>query len=320
MGDSALAVRDDHADEPGMGRPLPVRLSRIERYENQPRRYFDQRGLEELADSMQERGQETPVKVCRHSAKPGAFVLIGGERRWRAFAIIRDRTGKDPLVDCFIDTVRDERHHFRKAFLDNLQREDLQPVDEAAAYLRLFIEIPGLDGAGPSRSGKVAEIAALAKKSVTHVENYLAIAALPDAVKRLMDPLRPREERLLVSAAVDIARSVSDPALQLTIAREAIERNLGTVEVRTMISVRTGRSGYGIGGRMRRPSDDYKAFKVFLSSTVARARRIKSGMDISALYSERDDDVGDRRRDGALVRELIGHLNGLLVDVEGDGP
>jgi ParB/RepB/Spo0J family partition protein len=312
MGQPALAGAD--SEQTGLGRPLPVRLSRIERYENQPRRYFDQRGLEELADSLVERGQETPVKVCRHSARPGVFVLIGGERRWRAFGIIRERTGKDPLVDCLIDTVRNERHHFRKAFLDNLQREDLVAVDEAMAYRRLYDE----GAAVLSHSAKVADIAALAKKSFTHVENYLSLASLPDAVKKLMDPMRPRDERLLVSAAVDIARSTSDATLQLALAKEAVERNLDTVEVRTLISVRTGKSGYGTGGRMRRPSDDYKPFRVFISGAVMRARRIRSTMDIGALYAERDDDLGDRRRDAALIRELIGHLNGLLADV-GDG-
>ena len=104
MGQPALAGAD--SEQTGLGRPLPVRLSRIERYENQPRRYFDQRGLEELADSLVERGQETPVKVCRHSARPGVFVLIGGERRWRAFGIIRERTGKDVRV--FMDRMGDD--------------------------------------------------------------------------------------------------------------------------------------------------------------------------------------------------------------------
>lgn len=246
-------------------------------------------------------------------------MLIGGERRWRAYGIIRDRTGKDPLVDCLIDTVDDERHHFRKAFLDNLQREDLVPVDEAAAYKRLYDEEPALDRPGPSHSAKVARIAQLSKKSLTHVENYLALASLPPDVKKLMDPMRPREERLLVSAAVDIARSTSDPGLQLTIAKESIERNLDIVEVRTLISVKTGRSGYGIGGRMRRPSDDYKIFKIFLGSVVGRMRRIKFGMDFQALYAERDDDVGDRRRDAVLIREIIGHLNGVLADIDPEG-
>ena len=298
-------------EETGFGKPLPVKLSRIERYENQPRRFFDQKNLEELADSIQERGQDTPVKVCKSSVTHGTFILIGGERRWRAFGIIRERTGTDPVVDCLIDVIRDERHHFREAFLDNLQRDDLVPVDEAAAYKRLYDE-----SAAGSATAKVAEIAALAKKSVTHVDNYLLLASLPDAVKRLLDPSRPKDERLTVTAAVDIARSTDNAALQLALAQESVERGLGIVEVRTLIGVKTGKSGYGVSGRMRKPSDDYKAYKIFLGSTLNRARRIRSGMDVEGMYADRDDDLGDRRRDAALIRELVGHLGDLLRDVE----
>lgn len=307
------------ADE-GLGRPLPVRLSRIERFEGQPRRYFDQKSLEDLANDIEENaqqnpgtnGQKTPVRVCKHSQKSGVFVLIGGERRWRAFGIIRDRRGVDPIVNCFIDTVNDERHHFREAFLDNLQREDLIPVDEAASYRRFYDE-----STVESHGARIAEIARMVKKSVTHVENYLYMHELPPEVKKLMDPLRPKDDRLTITAAIDIARSTRDPVLQVSIAQEAIERNLGIVEVRTLISIKTGKSGYGISGRMRKPSDDYKAFKNFVGGTLNRAQRIERSLDIGALYSNRDDERTDRKRDASLMRQLIGHLNNLLKDLEG---
>ena len=257
----ALRVVEDN-EEGGFGQPLPVKLSRIQRFEGQPRRYFDQKGLEDLADDLQQNGQKTPVRVCKHSSQGGVFVLIGGERRWRSFGIIRDRTGTDPIVKCFIDTINDERHHFREALLDNLHREDLIPLDEAAAYKRLYDE-----STGQSHHAKIVEIAATVKKSFTHVENYVYMHSLPDAIKKFMDPLRTKDERLTTTAAIDIARSTTDPTLQISIAKEAIERNLGIVETRALISVRTGKSDL----RSRRtdcaePSDDYKAFKNFVGA------------------------------------------------------
>lgn len=307
------ALRVVENKESGLGQPLPVKLSRVQRFEGQPRRYFDQKGLEDLADDISTNGQKTPVRVCKHSSQRGVFVLIGGERRWRALGIIKDRTSTDPIIKCFIDIVNDERHHFREALLDNLHREDLIPLDEAAAYKRLYDE-----SMGASHHAKIVEIAGTVKKSITHVENYVYMHSLPDQVKKFMDPLRPKDERLTTTAAIDIARSTTDQALQLTIAKEAIERNLGIIETRALISVRTGKSGYGVGGRMRKPSDDYKAFKSFVGGTLNRARRIRQGLDMNALYMTRDEEVGDRAQDSKLLQQLIGHLNDLLKEVKGE--
>lgn len=311
MSSSLHLVNED--DSTGLGSPLPVRLSRIHRFEGQPRRYFDQKGLEDLADDIKANGQKTPVRVCKHSSERGVFVLIGGERRWRAFGIIRDESGTDPIVNCFIDAVHDERHHFREALLDNLHREDLIPLDEAAAYQRLYSE----SGAGSHRA-KVLEISVLVKKSFTHIENYLALHSLPDDVKRFMDPRRPRDERLTVSAAIEIARSTRDKKLQLSIAEESIERSLGIADTRGLISVRTGKSGYGIGGRLRKPADDYKAFKNFVGSTLNRARRINTGLDLAKLYDTRE--TVERNYDIGLLQEIVGHFQRMVEAAEKKTP
>lgn len=299
--------------ESGSGVPMLVRHSRIVRFEGQPRRYFDPKSLLSLSESIQYSpdGQETPVKICKNSKMPGYFTLVDGERRWRAFGLIRDRTGTDPLVKCFIDAVHDERHHFRKAFISNLEREDLIPLDEAAAYQRFYDE----SGAGSHRA-KVVEIATLVKKSGSHIENYLAVHTLPEAVKLLMDPERTKEERLSITSAVDIAKSTSDKALQITLAQEAVERSLGTAEMRTLISVRTGKSAYGISGRLRKPSDDYKVLKGFLGRTSTTAKRLLNALDIDDLYASRDDEFGDREFDAAVIEETILDLKDLLKKIE----
>ncbi len=296
------AVKADDEDVVGLGSPLLIKLSKIERYEQQPRRYFDQAGLEELADSIHEHGQKQPVKVCKHSTKPGVFVLIGGERRWRAFHIIHERTGREPTVKAFIDAVKSEREHFREALLDNLQREDLVPVDEAASYKRLYDDETDRKA---SHSARVATIAQLVKKSNSHVDNYLRIDSLPYPVKKLLGFERPLSERLTITAAIDIAKSTANPQLQLAIAKEAIERNLGIDETRMLISVKTGKSGYGAGGVLRRPSDQYRSHRAFLNSTLSKLRRIQETTDLEALYASREDEDDDRKADAETIDLII---------------
>lgn len=312
---SQTSLRVIGNEEAGLGKPLPVRLSRIERFEEQPRRFFDDRSLAELADDIQLNKQKTPVRVCKHSSKGGVFVLIGGERRWRAFHIIAERTNTDPIVNCLIDTVYDERHHFREAFFDNLLREDLIPADEAAAYERLYQE-----SRGESHYAKVVEVAGLAKKSATHVENYLQLARVADGVKLLMDPRRKKEEQLGTSIAIEIAKSTKDPALQLELAKEAVERNLGLVEARTYIQVKTGKTGYGVGGRLRQPKDDYRMFATYLANTLRGIRNFQHSIDLDGLYYHRDDEDADRKRDAATIRLIVDHLNDALKKVGGQPP
>lgn len=307
-----LQVVSEKSVEAGLGSPLLVRLSRITRFEGQPRRYFDPKGLLDLADSIETDEQEMPLSVCKNSQKAGDFIVIDGERRWRAFKIIGERSGTDPLVKCFIDAVRDERHHFKKAFIANLEREDLIPLDEAAAYQQFYD-----NSTARSHHAKVVEISALVKKSTSHVENYLAVHTLPEAVKILMDPERQKDERLSITSAIDIAKSTKHVTLQLTLAKEAIERGLDTAEMRTLISIRTGKSGYGIRGRLRKPSDDYKLLKTFIGRTRNSAVRMRHGLDIDDLYSSRDDEYGDREADAAVIAETIGYMQDLLKKVTG---
>lgn len=294
----------------GLGRPLKIRLSQIERYENQPRRHFDQKSIELLADSIQKDGQKQPIKVCKHSTKKGVFVLIGGERRTRAFKVIGDRTSSDPLIDAWIDVVNNEHHHFREAMLDNLMREDLVPVDEAAGYHRLYAE-----SLQHTHRAKLMEIAGMVKKSVTHVENYVHLHSISAEVKLLLNPGLPRDERLSVTAAIDIVRSTSDPVLQLAIAKEAIARNLGIVEVRTLVQQKTGNYHALVERRARKPSDDYKTFAIGLGQMLRKVKQLSS-MDIDDMYDSRVNESAERTKDLDTIDRLAASLELLRRRVE----
>jgi hypothetical protein len=210
-------------------------------------------------------------------------------------------------VLAFIDTINDERHHFREALLDNLRRKDLEKLDEARSYNRLYQE-----SKAPSHTAKLDEIAGLVGKSSSHIENYILVHSLPPEVKAYMDP--ERKTQLAVTSAIDIAKGTPNQELRVSLAREAMERELGVNEVRMLISVKTGRSGYGIQGRLRKPSDDYRIYRTKLGRTRNALDDIDN-LNIEALYENREDDFGDRDRDANLIKEIIGRYEALLKKV-----
>ncbi|MEY4159980.1 MAG: hypothetical protein RLZZ136_601, partial [Pseudomonadota bacterium] len=158
----------------GMATTLPTGLAQlpvamIEPHPDQPRRHFDEAALDELAASIGSRGVIQPVIV--RPLGSGRYQLVAGERRWRAAQ--RAQLHEIPAL------VRDlsERDVMALALIENLQREDLNPIEEARAYQRL----------ADSESMTQAEIAKLVDKSRSHVANLQRLLALPDAVIGLVE-------------------------------------------------------------------------------------------------------------------------------------
>ncbi len=211
-----------------LGTPLPLKISQVERYEGQPRVYFNQRSLEELANSIQEVGQQQPIKVIKHPTRQGCYMIIDGERRWRAHKIIFDRTGVEPTILAYIEIVKDLNDHFEKSVVANLHREDLYPIDEAAALTQL------------KKNKTIKQISKIIGKSISYVDGYLKLDSLPDEIKIMMDPSLPRKERLSVTCAIDIARTTRDNKIRLDIARNVISKGLSLSDTRYMISQMDG--------------------------------------------------------------------------------
>ena len=134
----------------------------------QPRSHFDEDSLESLASSIAARGVIQPIIVS--PLGQGRYRLVAGERRWRAAQ--KARLHEIPAL------VRDldQREVVALALIENLQREDLNPVEEARAYQKLA-EDEGMTQ---------AEIAKLVDKSRSHVANFQRLLALPDTVLALL--------------------------------------------------------------------------------------------------------------------------------------
>ena len=139
-----------------------VALTAVEPNPEQPRKYFAEDALGELAASILERGLLQPIVVRRHGT---GFQLLAGERRFRAAQL----AGLDRLPAL----VRDDGDALEIALIENLQREDLGPLEEASALAALI-----------GRHGySHREVAALLGKSRPYVSNILALNRLPEAVK-----------------------------------------------------------------------------------------------------------------------------------------
>ena len=191
-------------------------VSAIEPHPEQPRRRFDEAALEELAASIAARGVIQPVIVRPHGA--GRYQIVAGERRWRAAQ--RAQLHEIPAI------VRDltEREVMALALIENLQREDLNPIEEARAYQRLA------EGEGLTQ----ADIARMVDKSRSHVANIQRLLGLPEGVMDLVEEghLSMGHARALIGAedAEAIARTAVDKQLSVREVEKLVRRARGRAE------------------------------------------------------------------------------------------
>jgi len=188
-----------------------ARISDIEPNPNQPRRSFDDESLAELADSIRQHGLIQPLAVRRQSG--GLYQIVAGERRWRAARL----AGLSELPVVVVDA--DDARAAQLALVENLQREDLNPVDEAMGY-RYLIESYGLSQ---------EEAADIVGKSRPAVTNSLRLLSLSGDVLALVEKgaLSAGHARALVS--------LKDEAMQLDLANKIISSGLSVRSTEQMI-------------------------------------------------------------------------------------
>lgn len=211
-----LVQSADATRNPADGYAL-IATAQIEPHPDQPRRHFDEGALDELAASIASRGVIQPVIV--RPLSPGRYQLVAGERRWRAAQ--RARLHEIPAL------VRqlDDAEVGALALIENLQREDLNPIEEAAAYQRLS-ENDGLSQ---------ADLARMVDKSRSHVANLMRLLVLPDEVQAMLrdGSLQMGHARALINApdCAALARDVVARGLSVRaterLARKALRNGEG---------------------------------------------------------------------------------------------
>ena len=191
---------DDLAQLDRLRQSRNVPIEQISPGPYQPRRQFDQEALAALADSIRERGVLQPILLRRDPEGEG-FQIVAGERRWRAAQLAQLHE-----VPALIRELADDEA-LEIALIENIQRSDLTPLEEAEAFRRLVDE-----------HGHTQEAVAQAVgKSRSHVANTMRLLALPDSVKQQLDAgnLSAGHARALLGA--------EDPA---ALAEEVIRRRL----------------------------------------------------------------------------------------------
>ena len=172
-------------------------LSKIQPNSNQPREDFDQDALAELADSISKHGLITPIAVRKLSS--GDYQIIAGERRWRAARI----AGLSEVPVVVLEA--DDRRVMELALIENLQREQLNPLEEARGY-KTLIEDFGLTQ---------EEVAGRVGKSRPAVANALRLLSLPDSIKERLKDGKLSEGHARVLLSLDDEKDMLDAARKI---------------------------------------------------------------------------------------------------------
>ena len=199
-------TQSETSDQPQPPSSLPVH--KIVRNRHQPRKVFHENEIKQLADSINENGQISPIVVRKTGEK---FELIAGERRWRATQLLK----KDTIDAVIIDA--DDKTSAVLSIVENVQREDLNSMEEAESLLRLVNEF------GMSHD----DVSKYISKSRTHVTNLIRLNELSDYGK---------EQLRLGTINMGHARAVLtlSPDDQSRILREAVRKNLSVRAVENL--------------------------------------------------------------------------------------
>lgn len=210
----ALIPNESGAEDTSMLREVPV--SQIVANHYQPRQHFDEESLAGLTASVREIGVLQPILV--RATGEGAYELIAGERRWRA----AKRAGLQ-TVPCVVRETSDEAS-LEQALVENLHRQDLNPLEEAAAYQQL------LEDFGFSHD----DLSRRVGKSRSAISNTLRLFKLPPSIQRLV-----AEGRLSAGHARALL-GTPDRAYQEALARRTVDDQLSVREVEEAVRARSG--------------------------------------------------------------------------------
>ena len=268
--------------------PVTVRISEVEPNRDQPRKYFDDEKLEELSESIKTYGILQPILVQK---KDGYYEIIAGERRWRAAlkaglkeipVIIREYTDKEIL---------------ELSLIENIQREDLNPIEEAEAYKRLIDEF------GMSQE----EMAKRVSKSRSAVANSLRLLKLEGDVRKMLvdGQLSMGHARALLP--LEIAEE------QIEVARKVADRQMSVRETEKLVRdiLKTGAGSGTKAVKTEQPQEDpsiaviYKQIEERLQQTlhtkvqIQRKRNGHGKLMIDFYGSDDLDKIIDRLTDRA---------------------
>jgi ParB family chromosome partitioning protein len=235
-----------------------IPLDRIIPDPDQPRTEFDPESLERLAESLKARGQIQPISV-RWDEGRGAYVILTGERRWRAAALAGMPTIRAVVNDR--DLTPDEKLEIQ--LVENALREDLKPVEQARAY-RVLMD---------SRGWSLRQLAAELHLAHSSVSRALSLLDLPEEVRSAVD-----QGQLGPTLALEVGR-LEDPAMQAEVARAAVSEKLTRSEVSDLVQA--------VKARRPAPAEKPEPLVLEVAPGVVVSVRWRKASDLSAMQALR---------------------------------
>lgn len=206
----SLSMEKTESKAEDKGSETIVKITQVEPNREQPRKNFDEDALQELADSIKQFGLLQPILVQDRKTH---YEIIAGERRWRAAKLAGLK--EVPVI------IRDytEQEIVEISLIENIQREDLNPIEEAQAYKKLLTEF----------NLKQDEVAERVSKSRTAVTNSMRLLKLCDEVQQMIidDMLSTGHARALIS--------IEDPEQQYIIAQKIFDEKLSVRDVEKLV-------------------------------------------------------------------------------------
>ena len=272
-----LAAREDTAELPSpeavssRGRLVDIPLPRLRPNPDQPRMIFDEQALAELAGSIEQHGLLQPIAI--KSTEDGHYIVVAGERRWRAF----QRLGRETIPAIITDGNADEL-----ALIENLQRQDLAPLEEAQALARLM----------ERHAYSQEELGRVIGKARNTVNAILSLNTLPEDIKWES----ATADSVSKSVLVEIAR-LKDPAAQLALWRQ----------LKAGSTVRSARARKEAGEVL----DNQTAATKMLAAGRSFVRRLQGTLP-SDLIANRDQ-YQELLKLKAEIEELVARIEGTTV-------
>ena len=210
--DSLIPASSSNENKETKQNETVVKITKVEPNRDQPRKNFDEDSLQELADSIKQFGLLQPILV---QDRKDYYEIIAGERRWRAAKIAGLKE-----IPVIIRNYTDQEI-VEIALIENIQREDLNPIEEAHAFKKLLEEF----------HLKQDEVAERVSKSRTAVTNSVRLLKLSDSVQQMIidDMLSTGHARALIP--------IEDKELQLQLAQRIFDEKLSVREVEKIVKV-----------------------------------------------------------------------------------
>lgn len=251
-------VEKEQKEQKEQKHEVTIKLSLIEPNREQPRKVFNDEQLQELADSIKQYGIIQPLLVQK---KDDYFVLIAGERRWRAAKLAGLKE-----VPVLIREY-DKQQSMEIALIENVQRADLNPIEEAMAYQQLMKEF-GL---------KQEEIAGRVSKNRATITNTMRLLKLPEQIQQML------VENQISGGHARALLAVEDSDQQLKLAGQIIKDNLSVREVEKAVKL------IGKEPKEKKKKEKNEALELIFQELE---ERMKSAIGTKVLINRKDKNKG----------------------------